>query len=137
MPFEQFVILTVMTVLVTPLAVAYIPRTRRSRAFDALLWIATLLLGFLGGWFALGYVTQYQELGFLNDLMISNVPIMVVLIGCVGGAFFLNISLWVIDRLSRNGEIEEFDVDGPVSAEEDASKSAADFSESMDSDGGA
>lgn len=123
MPLEQLIILIVMAALVTPLAVSYIPRARHSPTFDRLLWAATFVLGFLGGWFAIGYGSQYRELDVLNDLLIAEVPVMVVLIGAAAGAFALNLSLWVIDRFSHDASVEEIedeDWDGPTTEPDSA-----------------
>lgn len=134
MPLEQLIILIVMAALVTPLAVSYIPRARHSPTFDRLLWAATFVLGFLGGWFAIGYGSQYKELDVLNDLLIAEVPVMVVLIGAAAGAFALNLSLWVIDRFSHDASVEEIEAeewDGPTTESDSATVANINASEQI------
>jgi hypothetical protein len=108
----------VIALLVTPLAVSYIPRARQSLLFDRMLWVATPVLGFLGAWFALGYLSQFQQLAFLNDFDIGDVPVMTALIGAVVGEFGLNLSLWVLDRFARPAVAEETSEEEPGQAAE-------------------
>ena len=108
MTFTQFMIMAVLALLVTPVAVLFIPRARRSVIFDRLLWGATLLVAFLGAWLALGYANADTTGSGLSSFRIADVPVIASLIGAVAGALILNLPLVVLDLFSGAPDEEEF-----------------------------
>ncbi len=101
-----FIILVVVACIATPLPVLLIPRERHSPVFDAVLWIATLVVAFLVGWLAVVWSTD--SLPALAALVvISGVPALAALLGAIGGALVVNLPLWFLDHFDRREEIEE------------------------------
>ncbi len=110
MTFTRLFLMLVLSVLVAIPAVWLIPHARKSPFFDRLLWAATVLLAFLGAWFALGYV-ENGTLAFMSGFAIGDLPLVPVLLGASIGAVVLNLSLWLIDLFSPASEDEEIETD--------------------------
>ncbi len=104
MSLNLFLVLVVASAIITPIVILLIPRARRSTVFDALLWGATLLVAFLGGWYAFGIADPDNPLG---GLMFSGIPILTVAIGALAGAMAVNLPLWLIDRFEHPSELED------------------------------
>ncbi len=104
MSVNLFLILVVMSAIITPIVVLLIPRARRSTVFDALLWVATLLVAFLGGWYAFGMADPNNPLGGIS---VAGMPILQAAIGALVGAMAVNLPLWLLDRFDHPGEAED------------------------------
>lgn len=112
MSLTELVVVAGLALLVTPLAVSYIPKDRQSRGFDAVLWIATPLMGLLGALYVLGNLPDGTGIQAIDDFLIAEVPVIPALLGAAAGAFLLNISLWVIDRFARFRGSEREEAEG-------------------------
>ncbi len=110
MTFTRLFLMLVLSVFVAIPVVWLIPHARKSPFFDRLLWVATVLLAFLGAWFALGYV-ENGALAFISGFVIGDLPLIPVLLGAALGALILNLSLWLIDLFSPVPEDEEIEID--------------------------
>lgn len=99
-----------LSVLVAVPVVRLIPHARKSPFFDRLLWGATVLLAFLGAWFALGYA-ENGVFAWLNAFVVADLPILALLLGALAGALLLNLSLWVIDLSTPTVRDQEFETD--------------------------
>ncbi len=104
MSVELFLVLVAVSAIITPIVVLLIPRARRSTAFDALLWGATLLVAFLGGWYMFGMADPKNPLG---GIAILGVPIVSVAIGALVGAMIVNLPLWLLDRFEHPDESDD------------------------------
>ncbi len=99
-----FIILVIVACIATPLPVLLIPRERHSPVFDAVLWIATLVVAFLAGWLAVVWSTD--SLPALAALVvISGAPALAALLGAIGGALVVNLPLWFLDYFDRRNEL--------------------------------
>lgn len=129
MSFNQFAVIAVVALAVTIPIVRMIPRARQSPAFDRLLWASTFVIAFLGSWAALGYVSSDSNLAALNHVVVADTPIVTVLAGALGGALFLNVILWIMDRFSQSaldeGELGDEGSDGyPIPPDDDKALAA-------------
>ncbi len=97
MSVAQWIVTSVISILVTLPAVLLIPRARQSPTFDRVLWIGTALMAFLSAMFVLGNVDVPE----LNILVIGEVSVFPTLLGAAIGAFLLNGLLWLMDHFSR------------------------------------
>ncbi|MGB8646299.1 MAG: hypothetical protein WCF84_13765 [Anaerolineae bacterium] len=98
MSINLFLVLAVLSIIITPIVVLLIPRARRSPAFDRLLWGATLFVAFLGGWYAFGIADPDHP---LSGVVIAGIPVLSVAIGALVGAMAVNLPLWLLDRFER------------------------------------
>lgn len=107
----QIIVIAVASAVLTIPAVLLIPRARQSRAFDLFLWIATWVIGFLGGWAAIGYSVT-PDSGSTPRLLIEDVPLLNIALGTAAGIVFLHVVLFFMDRLAHPGaELDADDVD--------------------------
>ena len=104
----QLIVIAVIAAAVTAPVVLFIPRVRQSPTFDRILWIATWLLSFAGGWYAVGNAGDASTTP--GNLMFADVPLLNASIGAVAGALLLNAILWLMDRLTPP-EILEHELD--------------------------
>jgi hypothetical protein len=95
MSLTQFLVMAVAALVVTVPVVLLIPRVRTSPTFDLLLWVATLVVGFLAAWVA---VVIARDSHIWDTLVIADTPALPSLAGAVGGALALNVPLWLLDR---------------------------------------
>ncbi len=119
MSVNLFLVLLVVSAIITPIVILLIPRARRSTVFDAMLWIATLVVAFLGGWYMFGMADPKNPLG---GLAILDVPILSIAIGALAGAMLVNLPLWLLDRFEHSNESEddwEWDQDNEPKENED------------------
>ena len=100
----QFLIMAIVSLVVTIPSVLFIPRARQSPVFDRVLWIATWALAFLGADSAPSYFGAGSS---LNNFIVGDLALVPMLIGAVAGALFINGLLWLVDRFggSSTGEI--------------------------------
>jgi hypothetical protein len=102
MPLTEIAVMLIASAVTTLLAVRLVPRARQSPAFDRLLWIGTLMVALLGGWLALDSFGPP-----VSDLAIGDVLWLSIVLGSAGGAFALNLLLWLLDLIDRPGEDED------------------------------
>ncbi len=107
----QFIITTLIAILVTIPIVLLIPHARKSPMFDRVLWLATWALAFLGEWSAPNYFGIDSP---LNQWSVEQIPLISTTIGAIVGALSINIILWLMDRFSPP-VIEEAAMSEPVS----------------------
>ena len=98
MSLVQILVLIVLTGLVTPPCVLFIPRARQSPAFDRVLWVATWLLALFGALAAPNYIGTEAA---LKSVVVANVPLIPTLLGAIAGGLSVNLLLWVLDRFDR------------------------------------
>jgi hypothetical protein len=98
MELTPWLVLAVISALVTFLAVRFIPRARQSPLFDWVLLGGTWLLAFIGAQSAPNYIPANSP---LNDYVIADIRWMPWLIGAAVGALSINLLLWLIDRFSQ------------------------------------
>jgi hypothetical protein len=94
----QLIVIAVIAAAVTAPVVLFIPRVRQSPAFDRILWIATWLLSFAGGWYAVGNAGDASSVP--GNLVFAEVPLLNAFVGAIAGALLLNAILWLMDRLA-------------------------------------
>jgi hypothetical protein len=85
-------------------AVLLIPRARQSPLFDVILWVATWSLSFIGAQIAPNYLGATLA---TNTWSIAGLAILPAAIGALGGAFSINILLWLLDRFDLKSENED------------------------------
>ena len=105
---SQLVVLAVIAAAVTAPIVLFIPRVRQSPAIDRILWIATWLLSFAGGWYAVGNADDTSPAP--GNFVFAQVPLLNAFVGAIAGALLLNAILWLMDRLAPP-EILEHELD--------------------------
>ena len=103
MSWNLLLVLVVTSAIITPIIILLIPRARRSTLFDTLLWVATLVVAILGGWYAFGMADAGEPLG---GLAIAEIPIVPVAIGALVGAMAVNLPLWLLDRFEHPAEAD-------------------------------
>ncbi len=95
MTITQFLMMAMVSIVVTLPAVLFIPRARQSPVFDRVLWIATWMLAFLGAWLAPSYIpTDWSW----NSFTIADVTLAPIVLGAIAGALSINVLLWLMDR---------------------------------------
>ncbi len=104
MTVTQILMLAIISVVVTIPVVMLIPRARQSRDFDRILWIASLVLAFLGAWGAPGFIPADLP---LSTIVVLDVPLVQVVVGAFAGALSINLLLWILDRFERPGSAVE------------------------------
>ncbi len=113
----QILMLAIISVVVTIPIVMLIPRARQSRDFDRILWIASLVLAFLGAWGAPGFIPADLP---LSNVVVLDLPIVQVVIGALAGALSINVLLWILDRFERPApEVEPYEEESNASEESD------------------
>ncbi|MBM3128552.1 MAG: hypothetical protein FJ009_07990 [Chloroflexi bacterium] len=112
----QFLMLALVALVVTALAIKFVPRARQSPLFDRVLWGATWLLAFVCAWYAVGQVKSDAPLASLGLDAFAQVAGAALVIGALGGALSLNLVLWLIDRLNPAEADETQDADVPADA---------------------
>lgn len=117
MSVSQFLITTVIAILVTVPIVLLIPRARKSPLFDRVLWVATAALAFLGEWSAPNYFGS--DSGTPNQWVIDQTPLIPTLIGAIVGALSINVILWLMDRFSPPVIEDEPIADSPLVSEKE------------------
>ena len=108
MTLTRFLLLLVMSILVTVPVIWFIPRARQSPFFDRLLWLATAVVAFLSAWLALGFASGITFDSW-STFAIADVTIAPALVGAAAGALLLNLSLWVIDLFNQPAEEEDIE----------------------------
>ena len=112
MSLSQFLILAIIALLTSVPVVVLVPRARQSWLFDRILWVATVIVTFLGAWLTIAFVAQSSALEMLRLIAVADVPLLPAIIGAIGGALTLNVPLWIWDLFSPplaegDTEIEE------------------------------
>ncbi len=106
-----FIITLILAIAATAACMFFIPRARHAPVFDAILWIASIIVAFLGGWLVLGSADVLPLLGTLAALQVAAVPIIPLFLGTFAGAVLLVGPLWVMDRFARPEETSDFEED--------------------------
>lgn len=92
--------------MATIIVVLTVPRQKRNRLFEIVLWIATGVVAFLCALLA-SSAGQLSILSVLSGYSFQNVPILPAAIGAFGGALILNVPLWFLDRMDNREPAED------------------------------
>lgn len=112
MNLYQVVIYLAIAVIATIIVVLAVPRQKRNRIFEIVLWIATGVVAFLCALLA-SSAGQLSILSWLPEFSFENVPILPAAMGAFGGALILNVPLWFLDRMDNRDFAEDEQSDSP------------------------
>ncbi len=97
--------MAVVAILITIPVVFLIPRVRTSPVFDRLLWVATMVVGFLAAWVAVAMAKDSHI--WDTVFVIADTPVLPTIAGVLIGVLALNLPLWLLDRFDSSSYADE------------------------------